>query len=207
MLGQECLGAHHGLPDVPLGPLPDLNSKLIGPGVQISLHPEVDSRLLLGMFIILIAIEFSNLTARVEWRYEGWVLMPGPVLDGEYERILWELLRTVGECEVSVQAQPGVVEAKTHEREQEVDLLVDLRNGVPDVLLIVSNIVSSPSLDQCVCGDGLIIVLMCHLIKERVEFGLSDLVESVRSDDILRLATVFVSVRIRRRSISGCPRI
>ena len=76
--------------------------------------------------------------------------MPGPVLDGEDEWILGELLRTVGECEVAVQAQPGVVEAKAHEGEQEVDLLVDLRNGVSDVLLIVSNIVSSPALAQCV---------------------------------------------------------
>ena len=53
-----------------------------------------------------------------------------------------------------MQAEPGVVETKTHEWKQEIDLLVDLRNGVSDVLLIISNIVSTPSLDRR-CSDWL----------------------------------------------------
>ena len=80
--------------------------------------------------------------------------MSWPVLDGEDERILWELLRTVGEGEVAVQTEPGVVEAEAHEGEQEVDLFVDLRNGVSDVLLIVSDIVTSTTLAN-MCSDWL----------------------------------------------------
>lgn len=116
--------------------------------ISISLLPEVNSRLLLGMFIILIPIEFTNLASGVERSNEGRILMSWPVLDGEDERILWELLRTVGEGEVAVQTEPGVVEPEAHEREQEVDLFVDLRNGVSDVLLIVSNVVTASSLDN-----------------------------------------------------------
>ena len=43
MLGLEGLGAHHGLPDVPLGPLPDLDPQLVRPGVQVPLQPDISS--------------------------------------------------------------------------------------------------------------------------------------------------------------------
>ena len=100
------------------------------------------------MFIILIPIEFTNLASGVERSNEGGILVSWPVLDGEDERILRELLRTVGEGEVAVQTEPGVVEPEAHEGEQEVNLFVDLRNGVSDVLLIVSNVVTASSLDN-----------------------------------------------------------
>ena len=44
-------------------------------------------------------------------------------LVGEGEGILGELDRRVGEGEVAVQAQPRVVKPKSHERQQEVDLV------------------------------------------------------------------------------------
>ena len=43
MLGLEGLGADHGLPDVPLGPLPDLHPQLVRPGVQVPLQPDISS--------------------------------------------------------------------------------------------------------------------------------------------------------------------
>ena len=43
MLGLEGLGADHGLPDVPLGPLPDLDTQLVRPRVQVPLQPDISS--------------------------------------------------------------------------------------------------------------------------------------------------------------------
>ena len=168
----ERVTPHHRLPDVPLGPLPDLNPRHVRPGVEVTLQLEVDSRLLLGELLHLVTIELSDLAPRVERSYEGGILLARPVLVGEGERILRELLGTVGEGEVTVQTQPGVVKPKPHEGEQEVDLLVDLRDGVPDVLLIVSIVVTAAPL-----GEG-------------VELVLPDLVEPVRRDARLLVSEV-----------------
>ena len=43
MLGLEGLSADHGLPDVPLGSLPDLDTQLVRPGVQVPLQPDISS--------------------------------------------------------------------------------------------------------------------------------------------------------------------
>lgn len=115
VLWSEGITAHHRLPDVPLGPLPDLNAGHVRPSVEVPLQLEVDSRLLLGKLLHLVTIELPYLAARVEGSYEGGVLLPGPVLVGECEGVLRELLGTVGEGEVAVQAQPGVVKPEAHE--------------------------------------------------------------------------------------------
>ena len=168
----EGVAADHRLPDVPLGPLPDLNARLVSSGVEIPLQLEVNSGLLLGKLVHLVAVELSDLTAGVEGGDEGGILLSRPFLVGKFQRILRELLGTVGEGEVTVQTQPGVVKPEPHEGEQEVDLLVDLRDGVPDVLLIVSIVVTAAPL-----GEG-------------VELVLPDLVEPVRRDARLLVSEV-----------------
>ena len=144
----EGVTAHHGLPDVPLGSLPDLNARLVSPGVEIPLQLEVNSRLLLGKLFHLVTIELSDLTARVERSQEGGILLSGPFLVGEFQWILRELLGTVREGEVAVKTQPGVVEPEAHEGKEKVDLFVDLRNCVADIFLVVSIVIPATSLRE-----------------------------------------------------------
>ena len=158
----EGVAAHHGLPDVPLGSLPDLNARLVSPGVEIPLQLEVNSGLLLGELVHLVTVELSYLTAGVEGGDEGGILLSRPFLVGEFQRILRELLGTVGEGQVAVKTQPRVVEAEAHEGEEEVDLLVDLRNCVSDIFLVVS-IVIAPS-----------------PLSERIKFVFPDFVQPAR---------------------------
>ena len=82
-----------------------------------------------------------------------------------------------------MKTKPGVVEPKPHEWQQEIDLLVDLRHGVSDGHLEVS------------------IVIVAALVKERVELALSDCVQPVRCDDILRNTRVSIAFRVCRRCI------
>ena len=162
VLWSEGITAHHRLPDVPLGSLPDLYARLVSSGVEIPLQFEVNSRLLLSELFHLVTVELSYLTAGVEGCDEGGILLSRPVLVGEFQRILRELLGTVGEGEVAVKTQPGVVEPETHEGEEEVYLLVDLRNRVPDIFLVVS------------------IVIPAATLSERIKFVFPDLVQPAR---------------------------
>ena len=116
--------------------LPEINTRLLGSIL-------VDPTITIGS---LITVEFSDLAPGVEGGDEAGVLIAGPVLDGEHEGVLGELLRRVGEGQVAVQTQPSVVEAKSHEGKEEVDLLIDLGYGVPDVLLVVADVVPAPAL-------------------------------------------------------------
>ena len=86
-----------------------------------------------------------------------------------------------------METKPGVVEPKPHKWKEKVDLLVDLRHGVPDGHLEVS------------------IVIVAPLVKERVKLALSDCVQSVWSDHILRHSRVSIAFRVGWGSISGCP--
>ena len=108
---------------------------------------------------------------------------------GESERVLRELYRGVGEGKMTMQAEPGVVEPKPHERQEEVNLLVDLRHGVPDGKLEVA------------------IVIVAPLIKEWVELALPDGVQPVWGDHILRNTRVSISFRVGWWSVPRCPRI
>ena len=116
--------------------LPEINTRLLGSIL-------VDPTITIGS---LITVEFSDLAPGVEGGDEAGVLIAGPVLDGEHEGVLGELLRRVGEGQVAVQTQPSVVEAESHEGKEEVDLLIDLGYGVPDVLLVVADVVPAPAL-------------------------------------------------------------
>ena len=95
--------------------LPEINTRLLGSIL-------VDPTITIGS---LITVEFSDLAPGVEGGYEAGVLVAGPVLDGEHEGVLGELLRRVGEGQVAEQTQPSVVEAESHEGKEEVDLLQD----------------------------------------------------------------------------------
>ena len=86
-----------------------------------------------------------------------------------------------------METKPGVVEPKPHKWKEKVDLLVDLRHGVPDGHLEVS------------------IVIVAPLVKERVQLALSDCVQSVWSDHIFRHSRVSIAFRVGWGSISGCP--
>ena len=84
--------------------------------------PEINTRLLRSIFVYtaisvssLIPVQFSDLAPGVEGGDEARVLIAGPVLDGEHQGVLGELLGRVGEGQVSVKAQPGVIEPKSHE--------------------------------------------------------------------------------------------
>ena len=61
-----------------------------------------------------------------------------------------------------METQPGVVKAEAHEREQEVYLFVDLRDGVSDVFLVVS------------------IVIPATQLRERIKFVFPDFIQSAR---------------------------
>ena len=127
------------------------------------LIPEINSRFLLCMFIIFIAIEFSNLTSGVKWSNKGRIFKSWPLLNWKPQRIFWKLLRSIGECQISMKTQPGVVESKAHKRKKKIDLFVDLRNGISDILLIVTDIVT-----------------ITPLVKKRIQFGLSNSLQSIR---------------------------
>lgn len=60
MLGLEGLGADHGLPDVPLGPLPDLDPQLVRPRVQVPLQPDISSVRAPGFWLMHIILLFSK---------------------------------------------------------------------------------------------------------------------------------------------------
>ncbi len=111
---------------------------LILPGVKIPLHPEVHSRPPLCVLLHLVAVQLPNLAARVEDADETGIVHVWPLLHGELQRVLRELDGNLAECQVPVQTQPGVVEAESHEGEEEVELLVDLRLRVPDGQLEVA---------------------------------------------------------------------
>ena len=70
MLGLEGLGADHGLPDVPLGPLPDLDPQLVRPGVQVPLQPDISSVRTPGLWLMHIILStifyISNTVSPVE---------------------------------------------------------------------------------------------------------------------------------------------
>ena len=156
--------------------------------------PEINTRLLRSIFVhpaisvsSLIPVQLSNLAPGVEGGDEARVLVAGPVLDGEHQGVLGELLGGAGEGQVSVKAEPGVIEPETHEGKEEVDLLVDLGDGVPNVLLIVTDVVPAPA-----------------LVIEGVQLGLSDGLQPVGSDDILWQTTV-EGILVDRRSIAVSP--
>ena len=157
--------------------VPEINTGLLG---SILIHPTIPVS-------PLIPVQFSDLAPGVEGGDEARVLVAGPVLDREDQRVLGELLGRVGEGQVPVKAQPRVIESKSHEGKEEVDLLVDLRDRVPDVLLIVPDVVPAPS-----------------LVIEGVQLGLSDGLQPVRGDHILGLATV-EGVLVYWRSIAVGP--
>ena len=106
---------------------------------------------------------------------------------GECEQVLWELYRGVGKGKMTVKTKPGVVEPKPYERQEEVDLLVNLRHGVPDCQLEVS------------------IVIVAPLVKERVQLALPDGVEPVRCDHILGNTRVSITLRVGGGSITRGP--
>ena len=86
-----------------------------------------------------------------------------------------------------MKAKPGVIEPESHEGKEEVDLLVDLGDGVPDVLLIVTDVVPAPA-----------------LVIEGVQLGLSDGLQPVGSNDVLWLTTV-EGILVDGRSIAVSP--
>ena len=159
--------------------LPEINTRLLGSIL-------VDPTITIGS---LITVEFSDLAPGVEGGDEAGVLVAGPVLDGEHQRVLGELLGGVGEGQVAVKTQPRVIESESHEREEEVDLLVDLGDGVPNVLLIVTDVVPAPA-----------------LVIEGVQLGLSDGLQPVGGDHLLWLTTV-EGVLVYGRSIAVSPRV
>ena len=152
--------------------------------------PEINSGFLLSMFVIFIAIEFPNFTSGVKWSNKWGIFQSRPFLNREPQRIFWKLLRSVGKRKISMKTQPGVVKSKSHKWEQEIYLLVNLRNGVSDVLLIVTDIIT-----------------VSTLVKERIQFGFTNSFQSIGGNNpfCAPASRVLVSIRVGAGSLPIIP--
>lgn len=123
--------------DIPHEPFSHFHSELIGSSLQIPLQTEVHPG---SAPVDVVGSERANSTFAKEYTDEGRIVLFGPLLDRERQRISI-VFRRIAEFQVTVHRHPGVVKSETEERQLEIKILVDLRHGPVYVGLIVSLVI------------------------------------------------------------------
>lgn len=137
MFGHERIGADYALAYVPHEPLSHFHAELVGARLQVPLHPEVHARF---APVVVVGPQRPDAALAVEYADERRVVVPGPLLDRERQRVPVVFGR-VAELQVPVHRHPRVVEPEPEERQLEVEVLVDLRHGPVYVRLVVAEVV------------------------------------------------------------------
>lgn len=172
MFGVESFSSNDSLFYVPLYSLPDFHSHLILPRPEIPFHSEVHTR---RSPIDVLVPQVTDPALAEEDTDEGWIVLFRPVPHREHQGILvvwWGIT----ELQITVEGYPGVVESEAEEGKLEVQVLVDLRGGGLDFLLVIALVVGVatfivvgvhedvPDLSQSGFGDDVGVVGIASLV-------------------------------------------
>lgn len=137
MFGHERVRSDYPFANVPHEPFPHFHSELIGSGLQVTFHAEIDSGL---APVDVVGSKRTDPTLAVEYPDEGRIVPFWPFFDGEGQRIPI-VLRRVAEFQITVHRHPGVVKSKTEKWQLKIKIFMNLRHRPVYVPLIVSLVV------------------------------------------------------------------